>query len=164
MWSGHHSGRALPARRSVDYQLAATRRALQLPLTEFGARPEPDTPLPPTFSRRDVTPDINACGIYTELGDSRLSPGVWAAMSEASTQFVKMVDLLETAGVILAGLLGAEAGRVTPGAAASIVLIMSATMTGTDGGASDRLSDTAACGTRSCCSGITATSTTARSR
>jgi L-seryl-tRNA(Ser) seleniumtransferase len=97
---------------------------------------------PGVFQRLGTRPIINACGIYTDLGGSRLSPTVWAAMTESNHEFVRMVDLLESSGRILAGHLGAEAGRVTPGAAASIVLMVSAAMTGADGAASERLPDT----------------------
>ena len=95
------------------------------------------------FFRLGTRPIINACGIYTDLGGSRLSPTVWAAMAESNLRFVRMVDLLETSGRILARHLGAEAGLVTPGAAASIVLMVAAAMTGADGAASERLPDPA---------------------
>ena len=94
------------------------------------------------FARLGTRPIINASGIYTDLGGSRLSPTVWAAMAESNQQYVRMVDLLESSGRILAGHLGAEAGRVTTGAAASIVLMVSAAITGGDGAASERLPDT----------------------
>ena len=97
---------------------------------------------PDIFARLGTRPIINACGIYTDLGGSRLSPTVWSAMAESNRQYVRMVDLLESSGRILAGHLGAEAGRVTTGAAASIVLMVSAAITGGDGAASARLPDT----------------------
>lgn len=101
-------------------------------------------PLPASaiFGRLGTRPIINASGIYTDLGGSRLSPAVWAAMADANQSFVRMVDLLESSGSILAGHLGADAGRVTTGAAASITLMVSAAMTGTDGAAGERLPDT----------------------
>ncbi len=94
------------------------------------------------FERLHIALVINACGIYTDLGGSRLSPSVWAAMTEINQQFVRMTHLLESAGNLLAGPLGAESGLVTPGAAASITLMVSAAMTGTDGEAGQRLPDT----------------------
>ncbi|MFN0182020.1 MAG: aminotransferase class V-fold PLP-dependent enzyme [Gemmatimonadales bacterium] len=94
------------------------------------------------FARLGTRPIINASGIYTDLGGSRLSPTVWAAMAESNQRYVRMVDLLESSGRILAAHLGAEAGRVTTGAAASIVLMVSAAITGGDGAASERLPDT----------------------
>ncbi len=95
-----------------------------------------------SLERLGARPVINACGIYTDLGGSRLSPTVWAAMEESNRSFVRMVDLLESSGNILARHLGAEAGLVTTGAAASITLMVSAAMTGTDGEAGERLPDT----------------------
>ena len=97
---------------------------------------------PDIFARLGTRPIINACGIYTDLGGSRLSPTVWSAMAESNRQYVRMVDLLESSGRILAGHLGAEAGRVTTGAAASIVLMVAAAITEGDGAASARLPDT----------------------
>ncbi|MEO8448921.1 MAG: beta-eliminating lyase-related protein [Gemmatimonadota bacterium] len=95
------------------------------------------------FERMGIRPVINASGIYTDLGGSRLSPGVWGAMTEVNDQFVKLADLLDGSGRLIAGRLGAEAAWVTPGAAASIALMVSAAMTGGDGAAGQRLPDTA---------------------
>jgi L-seryl-tRNA(Ser) seleniumtransferase len=94
------------------------------------------------FRHFGVTPVINGCGIYTDLGGSRLSPRVWAAMEEANRSFVRMTDLLDRTGERIAGLLGAEAARVTPGAAAAIMLGTAACMAGTDGTRSQQLPDT----------------------
>src|SRR6266403_1744191 len=67
--------------------------------------------------RLGVKPVINACGIYTDLGGSRLSPGVWAAMEEANRNFVRLTDLLD-----FSGRAQHDGGGVTPGAAAAIML------------------------------------------
>jgi D-glucosaminate-6-phosphate ammonia-lyase len=103
------------------------------------AKPSDD----PVLRRLGVKPVINACGIYTDLGGSRLSPGVWAAMEEANRSFIPMPDLLDITGRRIAGLLGAEDARVTPGAAAAIMLGTAACMAGNDGEKSQRLPDTA---------------------
>src|SRR5215510_7184432 len=95
------------------------------------------------FHRLGTKPVINACGIYTDLGGSRLSPGVWSAMEEANRSFVRLTDLLDSSGERIAQLLGAEAARVTPGAAAAIMLGTAACMAGSDGVLSQRLPDTA---------------------
>jgi D-glucosaminate-6-phosphate ammonia-lyase len=87
-------------------------------------------------------PVVNALGIYTDLGGSRLSPAVWAAMEEANRSFAGMVGLLEGSGKVIAGLLGTEAARVTPGASAAIALGTAACMTGTDGAKMEQLPDT----------------------
>ena len=92
--------------------------------------------------RLGVKPVINACGIYTDLGGSRLSPGVWAAMEEVNRNFVRLTDLLDFSGRHIAQLLGAEGARVTPGAAAAIMLGTAACMAGTDGTKSEQLPDT----------------------
>jgi L-seryl-tRNA(Ser) seleniumtransferase len=84
------------------------------------------------FARLGTPPVINACGIYTDLGGSRLSPSVWAAMGEANEHFADMVDLLERSGETIAELIGVERARVTPGASAAIALGIGACMTGCD--------------------------------
>ena len=94
------------------------------------------------FQRLGVTPVINACGVYTGLGGSILSPTVWAAMEESNRSFVSMVELLDRSGEILAELVGAEAARVTSGASAAITLGTAACMTGMDGDKWEQLPDT----------------------
>lgn len=81
------------------------------------------------LERLDVRPVINACGIYTDLGGSRLSPAVWAATSAANDTFIDMVELLERSGEAIAEMIGVEAARVTPGASAAIALGIGACMT-----------------------------------
>jgi len=95
------------------------------------------------LARLGVRPVINACGIYTDLGGSRPSPAVRAAMDEVSGTFLRMTELLDRTGERLAQLLGAPAARITPGAAAAIMLGTAACMAGTDGTKSERLPDTA---------------------
>lgn len=97
---------------------------------------------PALFARLGVRPVINACGIYTDLGGSRLSPGVWAAAAAMNGDFVRMTELLDKTGEHIAGLLGVPAARVTPGAAAAIMLGTAAAMAGIDGDKSQRLPDT----------------------
>jgi D-glucosaminate-6-phosphate ammonia-lyase len=93
------------------------------------------------YHRLGSRPVINARGIYTDLGGSRLSPRVWGAMEEANRSFADMVALLGSTGDIIAGLVGAEAARVTPGASAAIALGTAACMTGMDGAMMERLPD-----------------------
>jgi D-glucosaminate-6-phosphate ammonia-lyase len=97
---------------------------------------------PPVFEKFRVRPVINACGIYTDLGGSVSSPRVWQAMHEISHSFVRMVDLLDRSGEMLASLLGAEAARVVPGASAAITLGTAACIAGRDGLAWEQLPDT----------------------
>ena len=94
------------------------------------------------FERLGVPPVINACGIYTDLGGSMLAPEVWEAMQEANQYFMSMPDLLDHTGARVAELMGAEAGRITPGASAAIALSVSACMTGHDGAKWEQLPST----------------------
>jgi len=94
------------------------------------------------FQRFGVRPVINACGIYTDLGGTVFSPRVSQAMQEINTHFVRMVDLLDRSGEILAKLVGAEAARVVPGASAAITLGTAACIAGKDGHAWEQLPDT----------------------
>ena len=88
-----------------------------------------------------VSPVINACGIYTDLGGSRLSPKVQEATEALNGHFVRMTELLDKSGERIAGLLGVEAARITPGAAAAIFLGTAACLAGTDGEKSQQLPD-----------------------
>ena len=78
-------------------------------------------------------PLINACGIYTDLGGSCLSPRVWAAATEANGTFSSLPDLLDRTGEVIAELVGAPAARVVPGASAAIALGVAACIAGHDG-------------------------------
>jgi L-seryl-tRNA(Ser) seleniumtransferase len=94
------------------------------------------------FDLLGVPPVINASGIYTDLGGSILSPPIWAALGEVNASFIDMVGLLDRGGERIAGLLGVEAARVTPGASAAIALGIGACMTGLDRAKIERLPDT----------------------
>ena len=72
---------------------------------------------------------LNARGAYTDLGGSTLAPAVWAAMEESNRYFADIPDLLHRSGQAIAALVGAEAARVTPGAAAAIALGTAACLT-----------------------------------
>jgi L-seryl-tRNA(Ser) seleniumtransferase len=94
------------------------------------------------YERLGTKPVINARGIYTDLGGSVLAPAVWAAMEAANQYFADLPELLDATGQTIAGLVGAEAARVTPGASAAIVLACGAVMTGLDGARMEQLPDT----------------------
>src|SRR5215212_9981259 len=94
------------------------------------------------FERLGVRPVINASGIYTDLGGSRLSPPIWAAMAEANDSFIDLVELLDRTGKTVAGMLGVEAARITPGASAAIALGIGACLTGNDRQKMERLPET----------------------
>jgi seryl-tRNA(Sec) selenium transferase len=94
------------------------------------------------YDRLGARPVVNCRGVYSELGGAIVGPQVWAAMGEAHAVAASMSELLEATGRRLAPLVGAEAARVTPGAAAGIALGTAACMTRGDGEASERLPDT----------------------
>jgi D-glucosaminate-6-phosphate ammonia-lyase len=79
-----------------------------------------------------VKPVINARGHNTVLGGATPTARVKAAMEAAERYYVDMSQLLERSGQICAGLLGAEAAYVTPGAAAAMALGCAAIIAGED--------------------------------
>jgi D-glucosaminate-6-phosphate ammonia-lyase len=85
---------------------------------------------------------INACGIYTDLGGSCLSPSVWKMAAEANGTWASVPELLEGAGARIASLVHAEAARVVPGASAGIALAVAACIARGDGPAGEALPDT----------------------
>lgn len=91
--------------------------------------------------RLGAKPAINAMGVYTSLGGSIIPPSVWEAMTESNQTYCEMSPLMDGAGRIVADLLGAEAGRVTPGASSAIALMVAACMTGSDGARMEQLPD-----------------------
>ena len=93
------------------------------------------------YDRLGARPVINCRGVYSELGGAIIGERVWTAMSEANSTAASMSELLEATGRRLAALLGAEAARVTPGAAAGIALGTAACMTRGDGAAAELLPD-----------------------
>ena len=102
------------------------------------------TTLPPasvlhTFG---VRPVINASGIYTDLGGSLMSPEIMAAWAELNLDWLRMTELLDAAGVMIAGLLDVPAARVTPSASSAIALAVAACMTGEVGALWEQLPDT----------------------
>ncbi|MCH8310678.1 MAG: aminotransferase class V-fold PLP-dependent enzyme [Chloroflexi bacterium] len=84
------------------------------------------------YQRLGVKRIINAASWITVYGGSIMPPAVVQAMDDASHWFVDMHDLNEKAGNVIATLTGAEAGLVTAGSAAGMVLEAAATMAGND--------------------------------
>ena len=84
------------------------------------------------YKRLGVTRVINAASWLTKLGGSIMQPAVVDAMNDASHWFVDMHDLNRKAGDVIAKFTGAEAGLVTAGSAAGMLLEAAACMTGTD--------------------------------
>jgi L-seryl-tRNA(Ser) seleniumtransferase len=85
---------------------------------------------------------INAKGPSTRVSGGFLSPEVASAMAEAGTRCVDMAELQAGASRILAEVTGAEAGIVTAGAAAGLLLGTAACITGLEPGRMARLPDT----------------------
>src|SRR3954462_7480561 len=50
------------------------------------------------YSSLGVRRVVNACGIYTDLGGSVLSPSVWAAAGAANAAWCAMDELLSVSG------------------------------------------------------------------
>ncbi len=94
------------------------------------------------FDRLGVKRVINGQSWVTALGGSIMPPEVVQAMAEAANAFVDMDELNRKAGEVIARLTGAEAGMVTSGASAGIVLQVAACMTGTDHAKVAQLPDT----------------------
>src|SRR4051794_7477663 len=85
------------------------------------------------YSSLGVRRVVNACGIYTDLGGSVLSPAAWAAAAEANATWCAMDSLLAASGERIADLVGCEAARVVPGASAGIALSVAACVARGDG-------------------------------
>jgi len=94
------------------------------------------------YERLGVKPAINAWSWVTVMGGSIMPPPVVRAMEEASRSFVDMHYLNARAGEVIARLTGAEAGLVTSGSAAGMLLQAAACMTGIDPAKVNRLPDT----------------------
>jgi len=75
---------------------------------------------------------INAGGHATVRGGSTIGKEVVDAMLEANTSFVDMWELQKQTGKIIAEICGAEAGWITPGCFAALVLSAAACMAGKD--------------------------------
>jgi L-seryl-tRNA(Ser) seleniumtransferase len=86
---------------------------------------------------------INAKGPSTRLSGGFLDPDVAAGMVEAATYCVEMAELQAGASKVIAEITGAEAGIVTAGAAAGLLLGTAACITGLDPIKMGRLPDTA---------------------
>jgi L-seryl-tRNA(Ser) seleniumtransferase len=84
------------------------------------------------YDRLGVHPIINANGTQTTLGGSIMEPEAAQAMAEASRTMVVIEELNERAGEIIAEHTGAEAGLVTAGAAAGLLLQATAVIAGDD--------------------------------
>ena len=84
------------------------------------------------YERLGVRPLINARGTHTRLGGTLMRPDVLAAMQAAAGAYVVLDDLQDKASEVIARATGAEAGMVTGGAEAGLLLGTAAILAGTD--------------------------------
>jgi D-glucosaminate-6-phosphate ammonia-lyase len=94
------------------------------------------------YERLGLRTIINANGPSTRLSGGIMRREVAEAMGEASQHCVEMAELQARASEIIADITGAEAGLVTSGAAAGLLLGTAACVTGLDAGRMNRLPDT----------------------
>jgi hypothetical protein len=95
------------------------------------------------YQRLGVRTIVNASGPSTRLSGGIMRPEVAAAMAEASQWCVDVAELQGRASEILAEATGAEAGYVTAGASAALMLASAACLAGLDPAKMNRLPDTA---------------------
>jgi L-seryl-tRNA(Ser) seleniumtransferase len=89
-----------------------------------------------------ITPIINAAGSVTHLSASPIAAGIADAMAAAAQSCIDIADAQGRASEIIAAHTGAEAGMVTAGASAGLLLGAAACLAGLDARAMDRLPDT----------------------
>lgn len=94
------------------------------------------------YQQLGVHPIINARSYSTKLGGCVLPEPVLAAMGDAARSCVRMDELQDAAGRVIAEATGAETGIVTSGASAALTLAAAACLTGMDVARMNRLPDT----------------------
>jgi D-glucosaminate-6-phosphate ammonia-lyase len=94
------------------------------------------------YERLGIRPLINARGTHTRLGGSIMAPEVLAAMQEAAGAYILLDELQAKASAVIARATGAEAGMVTGGAEAGLLLATAGILAGTDPIKIERLPDT----------------------
>jgi L-seryl-tRNA(Ser) seleniumtransferase len=94
------------------------------------------------YERYGIRPIINARGTHTRLGGSLMEPEVLDAMREAAGSFVVLDELQERASEVIAQATGAEAGFVTGGSAAGLLVATAACVAGANPALVDQLPDT----------------------
>lgn len=94
------------------------------------------------YDKIGVRTIINASGATTRVSGTLMPPEVVEAMIDASKAFVVLSELNEAVGKKVAEATGAEAGYVTAGSAAGMLLSVAACITGTDPAKIKKLPDT----------------------
>ena len=95
----------------------------------------------PTYASLGVQEVINANSWVTRLGGSEMPEEALQAMADAAHSFIDLDELNQRAGDVIARCTGAEAGLVTAGASAGMLLQAAAVMAGTDHDRIKRLPD-----------------------
>ena len=85
---------------------------------------------------------VNAAGTKTRIGGSLIREEAVAAMNSAGRGFVELGDLQARASELIRDVTGAEAGYVTSGADAGLLLSAAAAIAGSDVATMDQLPDT----------------------
>lgn len=93
------------------------------------------------YQRLGLRPIINARGTHTRLGGTLIPPEVLDAMREAAGAYIVLDELQRKASEVIARATGAEAGMVTGGAAAGLLLGTAACIAGDDPAKIDLLPD-----------------------
>jgi L-seryl-tRNA(Ser) seleniumtransferase len=88
--------------------------------------------VPAIYEEIGVRPIINGRGATTAVGGTLMAPEVLAAMVDAAGAFIVLDELNRRVGERIAALTGMEAGYVTSGSAAGMVLAAAACIAGTD--------------------------------
>ncbi len=94
------------------------------------------------YERLGVRTIINARGTHTRLGGTLMAPEILDAMREAAGTYVVLEELQAKASELIVRATGAEAGMVTGGAAAGLLLGTAACLAGTDARRIAQLPDT----------------------
>ena len=94
------------------------------------------------YERLGLKPLINARGTHTRLGGSIMEPEVVEAMHEAARAYIVLDELQDKASDLIARATGAQAGMVTGGAAAGLLVGTAACVAGSDPIKIDQLPDT----------------------
>lgn len=97
--------------------------------------------MPGMYERLGIRPLVNARGSHTRLGGSIMPPEVLDAMRDAAGAYIVLDELQAAASEVIARATGAEAGMVTGGAEAGLLLATAACMAGTDPIKIERLPD-----------------------
>ena len=94
------------------------------------------------YKEMGAKPVVNATGSVTFLGGSTPNAEVKAAMDDADSAFIPLIELEQVAGDRIAEMLGVPAAYVTSGAGSALTLATAAFMAGTDSDKIEQLPDT----------------------